>query len=235
MRNFKGIASNGMFSVGCTGQSVYVYDAENNEVAVFNEIKYGYKAMISPDGDTFVVKSTHGILAIYSYSQLKLLKKVRFDKPGSYDGGFCFSGDGSLFYNIEHIDQTEREATISSIGVYETVSFTKTKEISVGHGVSLNYIENDRKRGALYVLGSLANASGYGGFVAEIKNDEITNAVRITDLEYDYYIGYKGRELSGFAEKEDAGSFFWGLSMKPYKIPDEKRPLSKFFDVRNNL
>lgn len=56
MKKFWGYISNEKFSVGCTERTVYLYDAAGKELARFEDIKYGCKAVFSPNGDIFVVK-----------------------------------------------------------------------------------------------------------------------------------------------------------------------------------
>ena len=103
MKNFWGFTTNGKYSVGCTGQTVYLYDKNGNELAKFKDIIYAYTPMISPDGTLFVVKSTEGRLAVYSLETFSLIKKFRFSKvDGAQDDGFCFSPNGKFFINIEH-------------------------------------------------------------------------------------------------------------------------------------
>ncbi len=106
MRNYWSLVGNGKYQVGCTGQTVYVLDNDGNEIAKFKDLIYAYTPVISPNGDIFVVKTTEGRLAVYSFSPPKLIKKFRFSKvDASQDDNFCFSPDGKELYNIErHVD-----------------------------------------------------------------------------------------------------------------------------------
>ena len=89
MKNFLGYASNGEYSVGCTGQTVYLFNKDGNELAKFKDLKYAYSPIISPDGKIFVVKSTEGRIAVYSLESVSLIKKFRFSKVnGSQDDNF---------------------------------------------------------------------------------------------------------------------------------------------------
>lgn len=89
MKKFWGYVSNNKYSVGCTGQTVYLYDEDGNELAKFKDIIYGYTPMISPDGTLFVVKSADGRPAVYSLETLSFIKKFRFSKvDGVQDDGF---------------------------------------------------------------------------------------------------------------------------------------------------
>ena len=42
MKNFWGYAHNERFGVGCTGQSVYIYDTEGRELKRFSGLRYAY-------------------------------------------------------------------------------------------------------------------------------------------------------------------------------------------------
>ena len=78
MKNFWGYTTNGEYSVGCTGQTVYLYDKENNEIKKFKDIIYACFSVISPNGKIFVVKSTDGRLAFYSLETFALLPTDNF-------------------------------------------------------------------------------------------------------------------------------------------------------------
>ena len=66
MKNFKGYIKTDQFKIGCTGQTVYIYDKDGNEVKKFKDLIYAYASAVSPLGDLLVVKSTEGRLAVYS-------------------------------------------------------------------------------------------------------------------------------------------------------------------------
>ena len=80
MKNFQSYTSNDQFSIGCTGQTIYVYDKNGNEIKKFKDIIYAYTPMISPDNDIFVVKSSDGRMAVYSLETMSLIKKFRYSK-----------------------------------------------------------------------------------------------------------------------------------------------------------
>ena len=71
MRNFISYIKNDKYAIGCTGQTVYVYDSEGTEIAKFKDLPYAYTSAFSPNGDIFVIKTTEGRLAIYSLETLK--------------------------------------------------------------------------------------------------------------------------------------------------------------------
>ena len=200
MKKFWGYVSNNEFSVGCTGQTVFLYDKDGKELCKFKDIIYGYTPMISPDGTLFVVKSTEGKLAVYSLETLSLIKKFRFSKVnGAQDDGFCFSPDGKYFINIER----QKDDLHSAISVYDTSDFSLMNQILLGEDMMLNYIEFDKATNKYYVLGFMRNADGVivHGFVAEFEDNQIKNITTISENEYDFYSSYKDLEIMGFSEK----------------------------------
>jgi hypothetical protein len=208
MKKFWGYTSNEKFSVGCTGQTVYVYDENGNEVGKFKDITYGYTPMISPEESLFIVKSPAGRLAVYSLETLSLIKKFRFSKlEGAQDDGFCFSPDGKLFLNLEQhkILNVERHKNTlhSAISVYDTTDFSLVSQVLCDEGMSLSHIEFDKSTNAYYVLGFIPDAdldmNRY--FVAVYEDDQIKNITVISENEYDFYQNYKNLELMGFTDK----------------------------------
>ncbi|MCL2547389.1 MAG: hypothetical protein FWE06_09470 [Oscillospiraceae bacterium] len=198
MPNFWSYITNDKYAVGCTGQTVYVYDALGNEIARFKDLTYAYKAMFCPEHDTFVVKTTEGRLAVYSLNRMKLIKKFRFSKiDAGQDDGFCFSSDGKYFYNIErHIDGYN-----SCLSVYETSKFNKVKQLFLSDSaIVLEYIEYDDALGGLFVLGFMRGESGVidYGFAAALNGDDLANITRLADDQYYYVLGYKSLEIMGF-------------------------------------
>ena len=127
MRSFWAYVSNGTVSVGCTGQMVYVYDANGNELAKFKDMKYAYLPVISPDGKQLVVKSTEGRLAVYSLETLSLIHIFRFSKVNvAQDDGCCFSSDGTRFYNIER----QGDDLHTALAIYDTADFAPSKAVA---------------------------------------------------------------------------------------------------------
>ena len=200
MKNFWGYTTNGEYSVGCTGQTVYLYDKENNEINKFKDIIYAYSPVISPNGKIFVVKSTDGRLAAYSLETLSLIKKFRFSKvDGAQDDGFCFSPDGKFFINIER----QKDDLLSAISVYDTTDFSLTNQVLLGEDMMLDHIEFDKATKKYYILGFMRNANHVidHGFVAEFEDNQIKNITAISESEYDFYRSYKHLEIMGFSKK----------------------------------
>ena len=184
MPRFVSYISNGIYDIGCTGQTVYVYDKNGTELAKFKDLIYAYYAVISPCGDILVVKSTDGRLAVYSLEGLSLVKKFRFSKVNyAQDDGFCFSADGKYFINIERqIDELH-----SVISVYDTSDFGVISQISLGDSGMFQAIE--QVDGEFYVLGFWrdTNLIITQNFVAKYKDGKICESVNITQNEYEYY------------------------------------------------
>ncbi len=200
MKNFVGFTSNGEYSVGCTGQTVYLYDKDGKELAKFKDLRYAYSPMISPDGKIFVVKSTEGRLAVYSLESHTLIKKFRFSKVnGSQDDNFCFSPDGKELYNIErHIDNCK-----TALSVYSTLDFSlKKRVLNDDYNLVLTAIEYYADENKIFLLGYMRepqSREAYKFFVGELIKDSLQNIVYITEKEHDFYLDCRHFEIHSFA------------------------------------
>ena len=209
MPNFWSYIKNEKYAVGCTGQTVYVYDDSGKELARFKDIIYAYTPMFCPGQNMFVVKSTDGRLAVYSLDTMRLIKKFRFSKvDGSQDDGFCFSKDGKYFYNIErHIFSYK-----SCLSVYETPDFNRINQLFLEDEIELSHIEYDDIHDGLFLLGFARGKDGIYdyGFAAVFDGDGLTNITRIADEKYKYIEGYKSLEIKGFTAKaKECSSLFY--------------------------
>lgn len=208
MKNFWSLISNGNFKVGCTGQTVYVYDSSDNEIAKFKDLIYAYNAAISPEGDIFIVKSAEGRMAVYSLDNLKLIKKFRYSKvDGCQDDGYCFSGDGKRFYNIEkHGDSLK-----TALSIYNTMDFTLEKRLfSDRTDMCLSYIEYSSEADAYFLIGFFRNFDGIASkfFVARFYDDNVNDIKYVTYNEYKNYCAFNSLELMGFTRKAIEWSYF---------------------------
>lgn len=203
MKNFVGFTSNSEYSVGCTGQTVYLYDKDGKELAKFKDLIYAYSPLISPDGKIFVVKTTEGRLAVYSIERRALIKKFRFSKiNGSQDDNFCFSYNGTELYNIErHIDSCK-----TALSVYDTKDFSLKKRIlNDDYNLMLGAVECDVNESKIFLLGYMREPqSGVADkfFVGELINDSLKNVAYISEKEYDFYLDYKYLETHSFANPD---------------------------------
>lgn len=219
MKNFWSYISNGKHSVGCTGQTVYIYDSNGKELAKFKDIIYAYKPVISPDGNLLAVKSTDGRFAIYSLEEMKLIKKFRYSKVnGGQDDDFCFSRDGKYIINLE----CQQDCLHHGISVYDTENFERKETLFTGR-TRLSSIECDDEGDGYYVLGS-----GNSSFIAKYENNELKlkEKASIPDEEFEFYRKFKGLELMGFTEK----AFEWSyMDCRLEGIKDKKYPLKELY------
>ena len=232
MPKFWSYISNDQYSVGCTGQTVYLYDKNGTELAKFKNLIYAYTTAFSPRNDIFVVKSTDGRLAVYSLERRCLLKKFRFSKiDESQDDNFCFSPDGEQFYNIERHIKSCR----SALSIYRTRDFTLEKQLFLDDlKTELDIIEFDNDTNSYYLLGFLRDNNNIASefFVAKLCDDELKDIKFISEKEYNFYHEYKKLEFTGFAEKAKKWS---GLKYSGYdlnNIENEKYSLAELWDTR---
>ena len=198
MKNFKGYIETDQFKIGCTGQTVYIYDKDGNEVKKFKDLIYAYASAVSPLGDLLVVKSTEGRLAVYSLKTLSLIKKFRFSKVNyAQDDGFCFSPDGKYFINVERQGDSLR----SAISVYDANNFTRISQLLLGDKVTASHIESVNDE--YYVLGFMRGDDGVlsNCYVGKFANNEIKDIKSISEREHEFYNDYLDLKLMGFTEK----------------------------------
>ena len=199
MRKFIGTATNDDFTVGCTGQTVYLFDKDGNEIAKFKDIIYAYTPILSPDNKLLVVKSTVGRLAVYSLETFSLIKKFRFSKvDGAQDDGFCFSDDGKQFVNIDR----HKDSLHYAISIYHTSDFSLVEQVHFDDYTALEHIEFDGNTNTLYVLGYMRDENKVFdyGFIAVFAENELCNITPITAKEHEFYNEYKNLEMMGFSE-----------------------------------
>lgn len=198
MKKFWAYISNGKYSVGTTGQTVYLYNEHGDEIGKFKDIIYAYTPMFSPDGKIFVVKSTDGSLAVYSLENHSLIKKFRFSKfDAAQDEGFCFSEDGKYFVNLE---SHGKDGLHNAITLYETSDFSEVSQLMFYGDIVPTYIEFDSNTQEYYVLGIIRDYN-IVGFIAKYKNNDIVDMIKISEDDYDFYDGYFGLKMDGFTEK----------------------------------
>lgn len=198
MRNFWTCVSNGKYSVGCSGQTVYVYDSSGSEIKRFRDLIYAYNAVFSPDGRLLVVKSTEGRIAVYDMDSLTLLKKFRFSKEDAgQDDGMCFSELGELFYNIERFP----DVLTTRLAIYNTKDFSlKGYLFENKHEICLDQIEI--VDGVCYLLGFKRNGDEDNiDFVSKMENEELTEFTPILENDYWFYCYFNDLKQSGFTKK----------------------------------
>ena len=228
MRKFWGFYDNGTYQVGCNGQTMYLYDAENRELAKFKDIKYAYCGAFKPNSNLFVLRSTDGRIAVYDCDERKLLHKFRFSYVDSaQDDGFCFSPDGRYFINIERIGSS----TQTRISIYETDTFSPVKRL-FENNVQLVFssIEYRSLENQYFVLFFMRGNDGtYNqGYVGALKEDAIVDKQPLSSKAYDFIQSYKSLQLLGFTEK----SMEWSaLHYRGYSNEEILRFRDKNFDL----
>ncbi len=206
MKNFWSYISNGEYSAGCTGRTVFLYDKSGNEPAQFKDLNYAYKLAFSPDGNIIAVKSNEGFMAIYSPAERKLVKKFRFSKIRyGQNKNFCFTGDGKLLYNIE----SPTDECVNQISVYDTNDFALKKQIlDEDEDLLVTALEYDSESDRIYVLGFFRKISektpdaDNEHWIAYLDNDKLEGIKRISEKEYDCYTDFIDLKDSGFTEKQ---------------------------------
>lgn len=204
MRNFWAYVTNGEYSVGCTGRTVFIYDKDNNEIAKFKDITYGYTPLFSPDGKIVVIKTPEGRFAVYSLETLSLIKKFRFSKvDGAQDDGFCFSPDSKYLINLER----HQDSLHSAVAVYETNNFSLVNRTYFDKSIMLYNIECDAASGSYYVLGFERTEHGNKDFVAQVVDLQLNNITYVSAEDFELYHSYKNLEIMGFTQKAYQWSF----------------------------
>ena len=209
MREFEIYITNGEYSVGCTGQTVYLFDKNNTELAKFRDLKYAYYAAFSPKGDVFVVRSNEGRLAVYNLAERKLILKFRYakgkDGKEPQDENGCFSPDGERFYLIVY-----RADLCSSLLIYRTSDFSLEKRLFDGGNMVFDFIEYDAETERFYLLGFVRNTD-YGDnsyFVGRLDGDSLADIEYISENEYDFYRDYKKFQATGFTSKSPFAVYY---------------------------
>lgn len=203
MRKFCGFYKNKSFSVGCSGETVYIYDNNGKELKRFKDFSYAYNAVFMPNTNIIAVKSTEGCIGFYDLEKLSLIKKHKITTIGGQDEGFAFSSNGKFFYNIEKPVTT----SATQIGIYETITFTKINTLFADDKkMVLDFLEIDETTGYCYVLGFMRDVNSgvfdYG-FAAVFDEEKlmITNIHALNRTDYKYVYAYKKWELSGFTDR----------------------------------
>ena len=194
MLKFWSFVSNGIFSVGCTGQTVAVYDASGKELARFRDLKYAYQALFCPSSNLLVVKSKEPWLAFYSLDSLCLLKKLRLRKPNSetQDNTLCFSPDGNFLLNLESQNDLS-----SQLVVYSMENFSETSRFFENGEYQLSHIEYSPENRAYLLLGKKAQQN----FIGVFDGHSLTGCKAISWEQFTELLYRREMELAGFTPK----------------------------------
>ena len=110
MKKFWGYASNNCYSVGCTGQTVYLFDKNGNEIKKFKDLIYGYTPMISPDGKIFVVTGS-----VEHFANRKELQALIESKGGKVTGSV--TAKTSYLINNDVTSNSSKNKKAKELGV----------------------------------------------------------------------------------------------------------------------
>ena len=207
MRSFWTFIGNDIYDVGCTGQTVYLYDKQGAELAKFKDLTYAYSAVISPTGELFAVKSTAGRLAVYSFEPPALITKFRFSKvDGGQDDNFCFSADGGELYSVEH----HVNCLQTALSIYDTRDFSlKRRILDADKSMVLTGVENEKETNAFYLSGFFRDELGVAEkfFVGVLSGSELDDVVYVPEKEHTFFHSYLGLRASGFTQKRYRWSY----------------------------
>lgn len=194
---------NERFAVGTTGRSVHVFGEGGQKLAEFRDLTYAYFAAFTPDGDGLIVKSNEGKLALYSLTELKLIKKLRCG-ASPQDGCFCFSSDGTRFLNAAMHEKPRRWeiAAYSANGLDEIETVFSSEKCAI-FGLECG------DGGSYYVLGSDDEA-----FVGVIKDGALIEKYGLTFEKSALYIDALRLRRTGYTE-EGYKSTFAATGMLP--------------------
>ena len=219
MRSYWSLIGNDKYNIGCTGQTVYLLDKDNTEIAKFKDLPYAYASAISPNGDIFVIKSAEGRLAVYSFSPPLLIRKFRYSKvDGAQHDNFCFSSDGKEFYNIER----QIDSLKTALSVYGTRDFKlKRRILDSDYSRVLTAIEYDVETKTVFLMFFLRNKDGVASkyFVGKLNGDELDDVINISQKEHDFYREFIDLKLLGFSDK----AYQWSnidMELEKLKISD---------------
>lgn len=200
MPNFVGFCRNERFTVGCTGQSVYVFDSDGNELARFKGLKYAYTALLNPAKDSqLIVKQTEGIFLIYDLDKLELVKKFRFaplkEGGAQCDNGWSFSPDGKFLYNIEIFLHGYK----TRLSIYETENFECVQQLFTSESDPEPLgIEYDTPTGKWYLFARRRTDHKIFEFIAELHGEQLENIRQLKSQDARVFQAYLGVKKYGF-------------------------------------
>ncbi len=199
MAKFWSYVTQGKYGIGCTGQSIYVYE-NDTEVARLKGFKYTYKACISPKLNHFALKSTEGVMYVCSLQDFSLITKKRFmkaDSPQDHMFTFSLSGD-----EIISVDQSHG-------GIHSCISRYSVPELELKQRIfddstilepcAIELVTDE----IIYALIMERNSDGVADkfSVARIENGKLINKKYIPYNVYNLYSAFKDLQSNGFTEK----------------------------------
>ncbi|MDO5328359.1 MAG: hypothetical protein Q4G00_16850 [Clostridia bacterium] len=227
-KSFVSLIANDRYQVGCTGQTVYVRDATGNELAKFKDMTYAYYPALHPNGEIAAVYSNNGIMAVYSLSELRLIKKFRVSAMDDTETDRIplFSPDGKYLY---HIEGRKGDSLNSRLSVYSTLDYQPVIRLfEQGSKLVLSRMEWDDKTNCLFLLGYFRKEEYNEQFIAKLIDQSLQDVRYPDDHVYDFYRDYIGLKQLGFTQH----SYKWsGFAMMPIVKADLEKHLGHPVDM----
>ena len=199
--SFVSLIANDRYQIGCTGQTVYVLDPAGNELAKFRDMDYAYYPALHPGGEMAAVYSNLGIMAVYSLSELRLIRSFRVSarKDTQTDRVPCFSPDGQYLY---HIEGRKGDSLNSRLSVYSTVDWHPVVRLfEGGQKTVFQCMEFDQESSCLYLAGYFRKERGLDFFVARLADQSLQDVRPLDPLTSIFCTSVIGLKQSGFTNQ----------------------------------
>ena len=206
--NFVSLIANERYQVGCTGQTVYMLDPAGNELAEFRDMTYAYYPALHPDGDMAAVFSNNGVMAVYSLSELRLIREFRVSAEKDTQTGCipCFSPDGKYLY---HIEARKGDGLNSRISVYSVADDQPVCRLfEQGQKMVFLGMEFDLKTGCLFLIGYFRKENRIDHFVARLADQTLRDVRPLDHHTFDFYQSALALRQQGFTEYAYQWSLF---------------------------
>ncbi len=229
MPDFWTYITQGAYSIGCTGQTVYVYK-DGQELCQLKGFRYTYMACFSPDGKYFALKSGEGLLYLYTLEDLTLVKKVRLGKrEDPQDGMFTFTAQGDAIVSIDS----------SHGGVRTMLRFYSVPELAVTQVLFddnpqefIMSIEQGAEPEAFYVLRGERPIDGDQAIIYSLsllRHGVVEKQLSVTETEAEFYRGFLHLKSCGFTPKAKKWSPLRYGGYNLTKIDNCQHTLAKLF------
>lgn len=205
---FVSLIANDRYQVGCTGQTVYVLDASGDELAKFKDMTYAYYPAFHPSGEIAAVYSNSGIIAVYSLSERRLIRKFRVSAVNDTqtDCVPCFSPDGKYLF---HIEGRRGDSLNSRLSVYSTEDYQPVLRLfEKGQKIVFRCMEFGRNSLSLFLLGYFRKENRNDCFVAQLIGEHLQNVRLLDCYTYDFYSSAILVKQQGFTQDSIKWSAF---------------------------
>ncbi len=233
MPNFWTYITKGAYSIGCTGQSVYVYK-DGAELCCLKGFRYTYMACFSPDEKYFALKSGEGLLYLYSLESLDLIQKIRFgNREDPQDGMFTFTSRSDAIVSID----SSHGGTRNRIRFYSVPELAVTNVLYEDSDASPLWIEPGAGEEEYYaLLREYPEPEDPHRSIALVllRNGEIVKKFYITKLEGEFYPAFLELKSRGFTPKAKQWSPLRYAGYDLTNIEKKKHSLASLFAYYEN-